>query len=74
MKFDLDIPEDERRFNQCVKAEAMALALWEIQANLRRNAERESDLRPLSDPIGIVFEKLFDIMEEQGVDPSRLVI
>jgi len=72
IKFDLDSPDDKLRHYQCVSSEDMSTALWDIAYNLRKKVEWEVDSNPGKDPIDIVFERISEIIEENGIDIQKI--
>jgi hypothetical protein len=64
LEFNLDDPDDRMAHLRCVKALDMALALFEINYNLRKKVERD-DID--------VWEAIVDIFDEQGINPDELI-
>lgn len=78
LKFDLNDFDDRIAHNRCVKALDMALALWEIRNNLRKNCEielenidKEMDKYEI---LNLLFDKINDVFEENGIITDDLII
>jgi len=71
LEFDLSNMEDELKHYQCVNAENMAMALWEISNNLRKKVEWDVDSND-KDPIDIVFERIYGILQENGIIVDKI--
>ena len=76
--FDLSDPEQNREHLRCVKSLDMALALWEISTNARKQCYRAAEAKEMNgesvDHIALVFEKIYEILEEHSIDVDDLVI
>lgn len=72
LEFDLDNPEDHLDYKMATQALPMGLALWEITHNLRRRVEMQLEAstgnHDAETVISIFFDKLFEIIDNQGVD------
>ena len=73
LTFDLADEMDEHRYNQCVKAEDMALALWDIAHNLRKRSEWDTDTRTgNADIVDVIFENIEWILEGNNIDIDKI--
>jgi DNA polymerase I-like protein with 3'-5' exonuclease and polymerase domains len=69
---EFSLPEDQKDFNAAVKAQDMAMVLWDINYNLRKEVERQLDTldETLVTPyqaIDIVFTKIYERLERRGI-------
>lgn len=75
LKFNLDDPDDRMAHLRCLKAEEMALAIWEFMGNTRRTLERKTEYTPeksVYDGVSIVFDKFQELLEERGINIDEL--
>jgi hypothetical protein len=72
LTFDLDNDEDQTSFKQCVKANAMAGVLWEINYNLKKGIEYECEQDKGIDPVELTFVKIYQLLDEYGIDIDDL--
>jgi len=77
LKFNLDNQDDVISHYRCVKSLDMALALFEILRNAKKqcehiaeNQEADSDAY---DGVYIAFEKIFEIASEHNIDIDKLI-
>ena len=66
LKFDLEDPDQYTEHIRCIKSLDMASALFEIQANLKRDC---IDNKQTDD----IFEKINDIIEDYDLNTSALI-
>jgi hypothetical protein len=55
----------------------MALALWHISSNLKKECYRAIENNPKEDPteyVDLIFEKIYGILEEHSINIDDLVI
>lgn len=57
----------------------MARALWQIATNAKKSCYRESEAREIKgekevDQIDLVFQKIYEILEENSIDVDDLLI
>lgn len=70
LEFNLDDAEDKMSHLRCIKSDSMAIVLFEIIHNLKKTCEHECDLMKNSsaqDGLDIVFEKIYELIEENGI-------
>jgi regulator of RNase E activity RraB len=76
--FDLSDPDQKMEHLRCVKSTDMALALWQISVNAKKQCYRIAEGKEMQgesvDYINLVFEKIYEIMEEHSIDVDDLVI
>ena len=64
LEFDLDNPEEKKEHFRCVKSLDMAIALFEIQMNLKKRSGESVDS---------IFEEISKIMDENNLNISELI-
>lgn len=79
LKFDLSNFDDSMDYALANKATEMALVLWELSANGKRNITHELEADPnlsekdVFDGVEMVFKRLFDLMEEHDINIDKLI-
>lgn len=78
LKFDLSEPDERIAHLRCIKANDMAIVLFEIANNLKRRVERNIKPNDIAEPIvdevlTLVFEEIVDLIEEQSIDLEELM-
>lgn len=73
IKFNLHDPESRLDHLRCTKALDMAIALWEIQFNLKREFEHKDMSDESWDKVEEVFERINEILEIHDVRVDKLV-
>lgn len=72
-----DSREDVMALNRALKSEDMALVLWEIIYNLKKNCEYELEALEADsakwDGMEVVFRKLNTLIEEHGILINTLI-
>jgi len=69
LEFNLDEPEDRMAHLRCVKSTDMAIVLFEIIYNFRKEIENiDTD-----EKLDLFYDKLNAIMEEQGINIDELI-
>lgn len=71
LKFNL--PEDQESFNACVKAKDMALVLWYMYYNVRKEVESDTDKGiTAAEMLEVVMSRFYDLMDSHGIDIDEL--
>jgi hypothetical protein len=76
LKYDLSDPDDFIAHLRAIKSLDMALAIWDIVHNTKKNLHRtigETDLSP-DDVIDEVYKKIYEILEDHNIDSEELII
>ena len=79
LTFDLDNVDDKMAHLRCAKAMDMAIALWEIRANLRKRCERMAELENVNDVdslyagMQIVLNQIGDIFNDNDINVDELI-
>ena len=72
LKFDLDDPDDKMAHMRCVKATDMAIAIFEIQNNLRRQVEDYPDVDTTT--VDIIFTFINQELDERNININELIV
>lgn len=77
LEFDLNDPDDRMAHLRAIKSLDMTIALFEIQANLKKRCERiaeskEGDL-DIYDGIDLVFQHISELMYDNGIVIDDLI-
>lgn len=75
LEFDLNDPEDKTKHLQCVKAENMAIALFEITHNLKKQLLAECEGDGIDDPeelIELFMQHILIIMNNHDINTEKL--
>lgn len=75
LEFDLNDPDDVISHKRCVKSLDMAIALFEILHNTRKNmhAHIERGTKDPYDLIEAVMDKIWDDARENGINIDELI-
>jgi hypothetical protein len=68
LKFDLSDPEQLFEHNRCIKSLDMALALFQIQVNLKKRCINNGET-----DINTIFKTINDIIEDYDLNTSALI-
>jgi hypothetical protein len=69
LEFNLEELEDRQAHLRCIKSTDMAIALFDIIYNIRKDAERGND----DDPIEYIYKKIHEVLDEQGIVIDELI-
>lgn len=76
LEYDLNDPDDIMAHLRAVKSLDMALVLWEMSYNAKKGIQYQIEGQNITDPyeaVNKVFEKLWEEMNERGVNPEELI-
>lgn len=75
LKFDLSNYDDVVTFKRTMKADDMAMVLWHITTNMKKEIEWAIDNNNLSgyDVLEMVYNKINDLLEDGDITPSKLI-
>lgn len=76
LEFNLDDHDDKLALLRCVKATNMAIALFEIEMNLKKRCEfalDADDNMNKYEALELIFEKLYDTIHESGINIEELI-
>jgi transcription initiation factor IIE alpha subunit len=76
LKFNLDDADDRLSHKQCIKANDMAMVLWEFYHNSRKTIEYtvEHEKQSGLDAVETVFRHFYDLLEEQNIIVDELCL
>lgn len=76
LRFDLDDPDDRMAHFRCVKSLDMALVLFEILHNTRKDMYNTIEGKNVTDPyevLDLIMEKIWDDTKERGINMDELI-
>jgi hypothetical protein len=76
LKYDLNDTDDAMAHMRAVKSLDMALALWDITHNTKKGLEWSIEGKELDkyEVLDIVYEKIYEILEEYNIKMDDLII
>jgi hypothetical protein len=76
LKYNLNDADDSMAHMRAVKSLDMALALWEITTNTKRNLERQMHEKEIDkyDALDMVYERIYEILDEHNIKIDDLII
>ena len=78
LEFDLNDPDDAMAHLRCVKSTDMALSLWDIIYEVRKETKRELESNEESTDVEFelhekIFNKIFETLDERDVKIDNLI-
>jgi hypothetical protein len=74
LEFNLDDAEDEMAYQRCIKSKEMAMALWEITHNTKKNLEYTLEsTADKFESLEVVFDKIYEIIRENNINTEQLI-
>lgn len=76
LEYDLTDPDEARAHLRAVKSTNMAIVLFEMSANVRRDIESRidtSDIKTPQEALDAAFEEFHALMDEQGIMIDDLI-
>ena len=76
LKYDLNDTDDAMAHMRAVKSLDMALALWDITHNTKKSIEWSLEGKEIDkyEVLDIVYEKIYEILEEHNIKMNDLII
>ena len=76
LKYDLNDSDDAMAHMRAVKSLDMALALWDITHNTKKSIEWSLEGKEIDkyEVLDIVYEKIYEILEEHNIKMDDLII
>lgn len=75
--FDLSDPDDAMEFRRVSKSIDMAMAIWEVTYNLRKQIERELESKDADDSsydlLHEIFEKIHAVFNDHSINIDDLI-
>jgi hypothetical protein len=75
LEFDLNEPDDVMAHLRAVKSLDMAIALWDIVHNTKKGIEWSLEGKEVDkyETLELVFEKIFEILNEHNINTDELI-
>jgi hypothetical protein len=75
LEFNLDDHDDVKAHLRCVKSTSMAIALWEITHNTKKGLEWSMEGKEMDkyDALELVYEKIYEILNEHDIKTDELI-
>jgi hypothetical protein len=74
LEFNLDEPDEEMAYQRCIKSKDMAMALWEITHNTKKNLEyRLESTADKFETLELVFDKIYEILKDNNINTEQLI-
>ena len=76
LKYDLNDSDDAMAHMRAVKSLDMALALWDITHNTKKNIEWSLESKELNkyEVLDLVYERIYEILDEHNIKLDDLII
>ena len=76
LKYDLNDSDDAMAHMRAVKSLDMALALWDITHNTKKSIEWSLEGKEIDkyEVLDIVYERIYEILEEHNIKMDDLII
>lgn len=76
IEYDLNDLDDRIAHFRAVKSLDMALALWEITHNTKKGLEWSMEGKELDkyDVLELVFEKIYEILNEHNINTDEIIL
>jgi len=73
-KIIFNLPEDNQKFEQCVRASDMTTVLFEMLRNVKKSLIKHTDVsEEYIKGVEDVYEKLYELMEEHSINIDNLI-
>jgi hypothetical protein len=76
LEFDLTDADDAMEFQRATRATDMALVLWQLVFNTKKQMYNEIEFKGIKDPSDVVdmlFEKLYEELNDHGLNMDKLI-
>lgn len=74
LEFNLDEPDEEMAYQRCIKSKDMAMALWEITHNTKKNLEYTLEsTADKFETLELVFDKIYEILKDNNINTEQLI-
>lgn len=78
LEFDLNDPDDRMAHLRCVKSTDMAIVIFQIVSNLRKQVDWELESHEADsdrfDGAYVVFRKIGELLDEHGINIDELIM
>lgn len=72
LEFNLDEPEDQMAHERTMKSNYMAIVLWEVEYNLKKEVEYSKESGDSRDELTIFYNLFNELLEEWDINIDRL--
>ena len=76
LEFDLTDPDDAMEFERAVKATDMALVLWQLVFNTKKQIFNEIEFEKIESPYDAIdkfYERLYEELDDHGLNMDKLI-
>ena len=75
LEFDLNERDDKMAHLRAVKSLDLAMALWDITHNTKKRLEWSLEGKEIDkyDTLELIFEKIYEILEEHKINTDELI-
>ncbi len=76
LEFDLNELDDRLAHFRAIKSLDMAMALWDITHNTKKSLEWKMEGKEMDkyDALEMVYEKIYEILEEHNINTDELIV
>jgi len=76
IEFDLNDVDDRMAHLRAVKSLDMAMALWELTHNTKKGLEWSMEGKEMDkyDALEMIFEKIYEILDEHNIRTDELIL
>jgi hypothetical protein len=76
LKFDLNDFDDKIAHLRAVKSLDMAMAIWDITHNTKKSLEWSMEGKDMDkyDALEMVFDKIYEILNEHNINADELIV
>lgn len=75
LKYDLTDPDEFMAHLRAIKSLDMALAIWDITHNTKKNLHKALECQNLApnEVIDEVYKRIYEILEDHNINPEELI-
>ena len=77
LEFNLTDPDDAMEFERVVKATDMALVLWQLVFNAKKQIFNEIEFEKIESPYDAIdkfYERLYEELDDHGLNMDKLIV
>jgi hypothetical protein len=77
LKFDLTDSDDAMEFERATKATDMALVLWQLVFNTKKQIFNEIEFEKIESPYDAIdkfYERLYEELDNHGLNMDKLIV
>ncbi len=74
IEFNLDNADDKREYYQYNKSEDMAMFIWELAHNTKKQLEHKLEDKKLTryDALDMMFEHIYEMLKDNDINVNKL--